>query len=69
MRDRRTKEPAEAETIAVIRKALEYGVTICRAAYYGNRMTFMPGYIVTKGDIDMILGIVDRCIAEVEAGK
>lgn len=69
VRDRKTKEPAEKETIAVIRKALEYGVTICRAAYYGNRMTFMPGYIVTNQDIDLILEVVDRCITEVEAGN
>lgn len=68
VRDKKTKEPAEAETIAVIRKALEYGMTICRAAYYGNRMTFMPGYIVTKKDIDLMLDITDRCISEVEAG-
>ena len=43
-------------------------MTICRAAYYGNRMTFMPGYIVTKKDIDLMLDITDRCISEVEAG-
>jgi len=69
VQDKKTKEPAEKETIAVIKKALERGVTICRAAYYGNRMTFMPGYIVTKQDIDLILDVVDECISEVEAGK
>lgn len=69
VKDKKTKEPAEGETIAVIRKALEYGVTICRAAYYGNRMTFMPGYIVTNNEIDLILEVVDRCINEVENGK
>ncbi len=69
VRDKKTKEPAEKETVAVIKKALERGVVICRAAYYGNRMTFMPGYIVTERDIDLILRVVDECIAEVEAGK
>ncbi|MDD5016506.1 MAG: aspartate aminotransferase family protein [Eubacteriales bacterium] len=66
VRDRKTKEPAEPETIEVLKKALDYGVLICRAAYYGNRMTFMPAYIIEKSEIDTILDIVDRCIDSIE---
>ena len=68
IRDKKTKEPAKSETIAVLVKALEYGVVICGAAYYGNRMTFMPGYVIEKSEINTILDIVDRCITEVEQG-
>jgi 4-aminobutyrate aminotransferase-like enzyme len=68
VKDRKTKEPAAEETVAVITEALRRGVMICRAAYYGNRMTFMPPYIVTRDEIDTILKVVDESLAVVERG-
>jgi 4-aminobutyrate aminotransferase-like enzyme len=66
VRDRRTKEPAGSETVKVLTKAVERGVLICRASYYGNRMTFMPPYVIAKSEIDTVLDVLDRCFSEVE---
>jgi len=64
VRDRKTKEPASQETAFVVRRALEYGVLINLSSYYGNRMTFMPPFVITKRDIDLVLSVLDRCLSE-----
>lgn len=69
VRDRKTKEPADGETVRVLSRAVEYGVLINKAAYYGNRMTFMPPYVITKDEIDTVIDVVDRCICEEEKRK
>lgn len=68
VRDRKTKEPAAAETNYIVRRALEYGVLINLSSYYGNRVTFMPPYVITKADIDTVLEVLDKCLTEVEQG-
>ncbi|MDI6870651.1 MAG: aspartate aminotransferase family protein [Bacillota bacterium] len=68
VKDRRTKEPAADATVAVITEALRRGVLICRAAYYGNRMTFMPPYVITREEIDTILRVLDESLSIVERG-
>ncbi|MDR2019901.1 MAG: aspartate aminotransferase family protein [Treponema sp.] len=64
VRDRKTKEPADKETSFVVRRALEYGVLINLSSYYGNRMTFMPPYIIEKSDIDIVIEVLDKCFRE-----
>lgn len=64
VKKRKTKEPAKEETEFVVRRALEYGVLINLSSYYGNRMTFMPPYIITKDDIDLVIQVLDRCLTE-----
>lgn len=64
VRDRKTKEPADTETSFVVKRALEYGVLINLSSYYGNRMTFMPPYVITENDIDTVTDVLDRCLAE-----
>ncbi len=61
-----SKEPAKEETEFIVRRALEYGVLINLSSYYGNRVTFMPPYIITEKDIDLVIDVLDRCIAEAE---
>lgn len=64
VRDRTTKEPANRETAFVVRRALEYGLLINLSSYYGNRMTFMPPYVIKKADIDLIIEILNKCLYE-----
>lgn len=66
VKDRKTKEPAKEETEFIVKRALEYGVLINLSSYYGNRMTFMPPYVITEKDIDIILDVLDRCLSEAE---
>lgn len=66
VKDRKTKEPASEETAFVVRRALEYGVLINLSSYYGNRMTFMPPYVITKQDIDLVLKVLGQCLSEAE---
>lgn len=66
VRDRATKEPAKEETEYIVKRALEYGVLINLSSYYGNRITFMPPYVITKADIDLVLDVLSRCLTEAE---
>lgn len=66
VRDRKTKQPADVETEYIVNRALEYGVLINLSSYYGNRMTFMPPYVITEKDIDLVLEVLDRCLLEAE---
>mgnify|MGYP003937569487 CR=1 FL=1 len=67
VKDRKTKEPAKEETEYVVKRALEYGVLINLSSYYGNRMTFMPPYVITRSDIDSVLEVLSRCLTEAES--
>lgn len=67
VRDRKTKEPAAQETEYIVKRGLEYGVLINLSSYYGNRMTFMPPYVIAKEDIDLVLDVLDKCLTEAEA--
>ena len=62
VRDRKTKEPAERETIAIVREAAKLGVLILRNGYFGNRITFMPPLNVTTHEIDIILDVLAQVI-------
>ena len=66
VKDRKTKEPAAEETSYIVNRALEYGVLINLSSYFGNRMTFMPPYVITEADIDKVIEVLDRCLTEAE---
>lgn len=66
VKDRLSKAPAKEETAFIVKRALEYGVLINLSSYYGNRMTFMPPYVIKKEDIDLVLDVLDRCLFETE---
>ena len=41
-------------------------VLINLSSYFGNRMTFMPPYVITEADIDKVIEVLDRCLTEAE---
>jgi 4-aminobutyrate aminotransferase len=64
VRDRQTRQPAEAEAEAVMYRALDQGLSFKVTA--GNVLTLAPPLTITDEELDRALGIVDRCLAEVE---
>jgi 4-aminobutyrate aminotransferase-like enzyme len=62
VRDPTTKEPAVEETKQVVLEALRRGVILLRVGYFGNRITFMPPYIIQKEDIDLILRVLGESL-------
>jgi 4-aminobutyrate aminotransferase/(S)-3-amino-2-methylpropionate transaminase len=58
VRDPITKEPAVEVTKQVVLEALRRGVILLRVGYFGNRITFMPPYIIQKDDVDLILRVL-----------
>jgi 4-aminobutyrate aminotransferase len=65
VRDRRTRQPADAEAEAVMYGALERGLSFKVTA--GNVLTLVPPLTITDEELDRALDIVDRCLADVEA--
>ena len=62
VRDRRTKQPAPEVAARVALESLRRGVIVLRVGYFGNRITFMPPYIITKEEIDTILDVFNQAI-------
>jgi 4-aminobutyrate aminotransferase len=64
VRDRDTRQPAEAEAETVMYRALEQGLGFKVTA--GNVLTLAPPLTIGEAELDRAIGIVDRCLAEVE---
>ena len=65
VRNQHTKEPAADETKQLVLDALKRGVIMLRVGYFGNRITFMPPYVIEKADIDLILKVLEDSISTV----
>ncbi len=61
-RERKTPAPAAAET--VMYRALERGLSF--KTTMGNVLTLTPPLIITEGEMERALGILDDCLSEVE---
>lgn len=66
VRDRKTKEPASAETKWIIREGMEKGVIMTISGYYGNRINIVPSLIIQKPHIDQALSLIDDVLTSVE---
>lgn len=66
VRDRRTKEPAERETTAIVQECLRRGLLVLRLGYYGNRLNIMPPLDSSTNEIDFIFDTLDEAIGAVE---
>ena len=62
VRDRKTKEPAKTEAIAVIERARELGVLMGKTGLYGNVLRIKPPMCVTREDIDFALDVLDDAL-------
>jgi 4-aminobutyrate aminotransferase / (S)-3-amino-2-methylpropionate transaminase / 5-aminovalerate transaminase len=66
VRNRKSKEPAAEETSRVVVESLRRGVIMLRVGYFGNRITFMPPYVIQREDIDLILDVLGESLGRVE---
>ncbi len=66
VRNRETKEPAVAETIALCDALRDEGLLAQRNGYYGNRMSFIPPINITAEDVDEMFAILDRVTTRIE---
>jgi alanine-glyoxylate transaminase/(R)-3-amino-2-methylpropionate-pyruvate transaminase len=67
VRDRRTKEPAKEETLAILEHARELGVLVGKGGLYGNVLRIKPPMCITAADVDFALEVLDLALGRVEA--
>ncbi len=66
VRDRKTRERAIDEAERVMFKAFDRGVAF--KVIEGNVITLRPSLVLTREQMDTVLGVLDECIGEVERG-
>jgi len=64
--DRKTKEPAAKATAWAHSQLAKEGVLCIHSGYFGNRFAFAPPLVITKGEIDEALQIIDRVLGRME---
>jgi 4-aminobutyrate aminotransferase/(S)-3-amino-2-methylpropionate transaminase len=63
VRDRTTKEPADAETGAIVKACLENGLIVLSAGTYGNVLRLLPPLTIDEGLLAEGLRILDEAVA------
>lgn len=69
VKDRETKEPAPAETAAIIQYAYEHGLILLKAGRYGNVLRFLPPLVITDEQLEEGLSVLRDGVASVAAGR
>jgi 4-aminobutyrate aminotransferase len=64
VRDRRTRERARVEAEGVMYRSLSRGLSF--KVTMGNILTLAPPLVISRGQMDEALDIVDACLTEVE---
>ncbi len=62
VRDRRTKEPAPAETAALLEAARERGLLIGKGGLYGNVIRATPPLNISRTDVDEFARLLDESL-------
>jgi 4-aminobutyrate aminotransferase len=69
VRDRDTKEPAPTEMAKIVYRAFELGLLVFYGGIHSNVMEITPPLTLTEEEAHEGLEILDRAIADVEAGS
>lgn len=69
VKDRKTKEPAPQETLAVLEHAKDMGVLLGKGGMSGNTVRVKPPMCTTAADADEILDVFDKALRKVKRGK
>jgi alanine-glyoxylate transaminase/(R)-3-amino-2-methylpropionate-pyruvate transaminase len=65
VRDRKTKEPAKKETLALLEAAREMGVLVGKGGLDGNVLRIKPPMCITAQDADFTLDVLDRALTAI----
>lgn len=65
VRDRKTKEPASAETNAILESTREQGLLVGKGGIAGNLLRIAPPLNISKGDVDCFARMLDGAFAKV----
>jgi 4-aminobutyrate aminotransferase-like enzyme len=66
VRDRKTKEPAVAETKLMLDYCVREGLLFEAGGYLYNRFQLIPALTIERGEIDRAIEILDGAMAEAE---
>jgi 4-aminobutyrate aminotransferase len=69
VRDRTTKEPAPTDAAKLVFRCYENGLLLFYGGLYSNVIEFTPPLTITRADVDRGVDIIDRSLADVEAGR
>lgn len=67
VRDRATKEPANAETLDVLESAREQGLLIGKGGLDGNTLRIKPPMCITAADVEFALDVLDQAFRTVSS--
>jgi len=65
VRDRKTKEPAPAETTELMERARANGLLIGKGGLYANVIRLAPPLNISKADVDESIRLLDKSLSEV----
>jgi 4-aminobutyrate aminotransferase len=68
VRDQDSKEPAGKEAAKVVYRAFELGLLVFYVGMFSNVLEITPPLLLTEAEADEGVGILDRALADVEAG-
>jgi alanine-glyoxylate transaminase/(R)-3-amino-2-methylpropionate-pyruvate transaminase len=66
VRDRKTKEPAKKETLALLEAAREMGVLVGKGGLDGNVLRIKPPMCITADDADFTLDVLDQALSAIK---
>jgi 4-aminobutyrate aminotransferase-like enzyme len=65
VKDRKTKEPAPAQTTQVMERARDHGLLIGKGGLMGNVLRLAPMLNTAKPDVDEAIRLLDKSFSEV----
>jgi 4-aminobutyrate aminotransferase len=67
--DRATREPAPRDTHRLVYRLFELGLLTIYSGLYGNVVEITPPLTIGAAEIDEALGLFERALVDVEAGR
>lgn len=68
VKNRESREPAKAETSAIVKRACEQGVIMISAGTYGNVVRVLVPLVVSDQQVDEGLDVIEDCLRTTTAG-